>query len=103
MRTEEREIRQAQLRKARLYRMPQSTEGEARMHQITFCIGCEEPIPVHALACFRCGTRQPSGERALQVVFCEKCGRDYPARSMSCHHCGHINPKHPYIRGHYAS
>ena len=79
------------------------SEEEPRMHQITFCIGCEQPIPVHALACFRCGAKQPSGERALQVVFCEKCGRDYPARAMSCFHCGHINPKHPYLRGNYAS
>ena len=76
---------------------------EPRMHQITFCIDCDQPIPVHALACFRCGAKQPSGERALQVVFCEKCGRDYPARAMACFHCGHINPKHPYLRGHYAS
>ena len=73
------------------------------MHQITFCVGCEEPIPVNALVCFRCSTRQPHGERALQVVFCDKCGRDYPARAMACFHCGHINPHHPYLRGHYAS
>lgn len=101
---EEKQLRLAKPRKALPRRMPAPAEAEeARMHQITFCVGCEEPIPVHALACFRCGTRQPHGERALQVVFCEKCGRDYPARAMACFHCGHINPNHPYLRGHYAS
>jgi len=102
---EEKQLRLAKPRKALPRRMPApvAEPEEARMHQITFCVGCEEPIPVHALVCFRCGTRQPHGERALQVVFCEKCGRDYPARAMACFHCGHINPHHPYLRGHYAS
>ena len=63
---------------------------EPRMHAITFCVSCEEAIPANALACFRCGTKQPHGEKAVPVVFCEKCGRDYLARSMSCHHCGQI-------------
>lgn len=99
----DKDVRVAKVRQLRPRREPSPTEGEPRMHQITFCIGCDQPIPVHALVCFRCGTRQPRGERALQVVFCGKCGRDYPARAMACHHCGHINPKHPYIRGHYAS
>jgi len=99
---DDKKVRVAQIRRLRAHRAS-NPEGEARMHQITFCIGCDEPIPVHALACFRCGTRQPHGERALQVVFCDKCGRDYPARAMACYHCGHINPKHPYIKGNYAS
>lgn len=73
------------------------------MHQITFCIDCEEAIPAHALACFRCGAKQPHGEKPVQIVFCRKCGEDYPSRSMSCHHCGHINPRHPLLRGHIAS
>jgi len=99
----EKEPRLKVVRTGRTHPAKGPAEGEARMHQITFCIGCDEPIPVHALACFRCGVKQPSGERALQVVFCSKCGRDYPARAMACFHCGHINPNHPYLRGHYAS
>ena len=70
------------------------------MHPITFCVGCEEAIPVHALACFRCGVKQPHGERAVQVICCTKCQNDYPARSMSCHHCGKINARHPLMKGH---
>jgi ribosomal protein L40E len=54
------------------------------------------------MACFRCGTKQPGAERALQVVFCEKCGEDFPAKAMACYHCGHINPRHPYLKGHIA-
>ena len=99
----DKENRMALVRGGRPLRAAAPAAEEPRMHQITFCIGCDEPMPVHALACFRCGAKQPSGERALQVVFCSKCGRDYPARAMSCFHCGHINPKHPFLRGHYAS
>jgi ribosomal protein L40E len=76
--------------------------GEPRMHPITFCVKCEEAIPAQALACFRCGTKQPHGEKAVQVVFCDKCGHDYPARAMSCHHCGHINQRHPLVNGYRA-
>jgi ribosomal protein L40E len=103
MTSEERKLRVARAMRARLYRMPGQPAQGPRMHQITFCVGCDEPIPLHAHLCFRCGERQPGGERALRVVFCEKCGQDYPARAMACHHCGHINPHHPYLRGHYAS
>ncbi len=80
----DKQTRLAVVRKGRGPKAKRPAESEARMHQITFCIGCDEPIPVHALACFRCGAKQPSGERALQVVFCSKCGRDYPARAMAC-------------------
>ena len=74
-----------------------------KLHQVTFCTDCGETIPARALSCFRCGAKQPHGEQALQVVFCEKCGEDYPAKGMACFHCGHINPRHPYHRGHIAS
>jgi len=67
------------------------------MHPITFCVTCTEAIPAQAMACFRCGEKQPGAERAMRVVFCEKCGEDYPARAMACYHCGHLNPKHPYL------
>ena len=79
------------------------TASEPRMHQITFCTSCTEAIPAHAAVCFRCGAGQPNGEKALQVVFCKRCQKDYPARAMACHHCGHLNPRHPYLRGHIAS
>ena len=70
---EEKQLRIAKPTPARPRRAPApEAPEEARMHQITFCVGCEEPIPVHALACFRCGTRQPHGERALQVVQVEE-------------------------------
>ena len=88
-------------RNGRPHRHPRRDESSARMHQITFCVDCNEAIPVNAMACFRCGAKQPGAERALQVVFCEKCGADFPARAMACFHCGHINPRHPYLRGHY--
>jgi ribosomal protein L40E len=90
-------------RSRRPHLRPRADEAESRMHQITFCVSCEEAIPVHALLCFRCGAKQPGAERALQVVFCEKCGSDYPARAMACFHCGHLNPRHPYLKGRYAS
>jgi ribosomal protein L40E len=99
----DRQIRVVPKRNDHLRLLPRPADAERHMHQITFCIGCDEAIPVHALTCFRCGTKQPGGERALQVVFCEKCGRDYPARAMSCYHCGHINPRHPYLKGHYGN
>ena len=77
--------------------------SEPRMHPITFCTECEEAIPANAITCFRCGCRQPHGERSLQVIFCRKCGQDYPAKALACFHCGNINPHHPYLRGHIAS
>jgi len=82
---------------------PRQAESDPRMHPITFCSHCREAIPAQALACFRCGAKQPGAEKALQVVFCERCEQDYPARAMACYHCGHINPRHPYLRGQIAS
>ena len=82
---------------------PSPAVSEPRMHPITFCSDCREAIPAQALACFRCGTKQPGAEKALQVVFCERCGKDYPARAMACYHCGHLNPRHPYLKGQIAS
>ncbi|MHC4576360.1 MAG: double zinc ribbon domain-containing protein [Planctomycetota bacterium] len=82
---------------------PRGQPSEPRMHPITFCAGCSEAIPAQAMVCFRCGAKQPHGEKALQVVFCRRCHQDYPARAMACYHCGHLNPRHPYLRGHIAS
>jgi hypothetical protein len=82
---------------------PRRDKSEPRMHPITFCCHCREAIPAQALACFRCGAKQPGAEKAMQVVFCERCEQDYPARAMACYHCGHQNPRHPYLRGQIAS
>jgi len=82
---------------------PGRAKSEPRMHPITFCSHCREAIPAQAMACFRCGTKQPGAEKPMRVVFCDRCGQDYPARAMACYHCGHINPRHPYLRGQIAS
>ena len=49
----------------------------------------------------------PVGPRFIRVmqVGPKKVGKHtkmlfYP---MACFHCGHINPNHPYLKGHYAS
>jgi len=93
---------QQEMRKARRNARRRKA-NEPRMHQITFCVECREAIPAAAHSCFRCGVKQPAAEGSFQVVFCQKCDSDYPARAMACHHCGHINPRHPYLRGHIAS
>ena len=90
-------------RRARPSQAVSKPRSEPRMHPITFCIDCREAIPARALACFRCGTKQPGAEKAMQVVFCERCGQDYPARGMACYHCGQQNPRHPYLKGQIAS
>ena len=75
------------------------TKSNPKLHPITFCQECSEPIPARAMACYRCGAKQASGERALQVVFCDRCGRDFPSKAMRCLHCGHQNPRHRFLKG----
>lgn len=86
----------------RLERRENASKSGPRMTPITFCRHCGEAIPANALSCFRCHARQPAADKPLQVVFCERCGEDFPARAMACYHCGHINPRHPYLKGHLA-
>ena len=69
-----------------------------KLHPITFCTECSEAIPMNALACFHCGSKQ-AGEKPAQVVFCEKCGQDHPIQAHSCFHCGHVNPNSSYLAG----
>ena len=73
--------------------------SSTRLHPITFCESCHEPIPARAMTCLHCGAKQSHAEGAMQVTFCEKCGRDYPARAMHCFHCGAANTKHPLFKG----
>lgn len=74
-------------------------ESSPRLHPVTFCSGCGEAIPLNALACFKCGTKNAAGEKPLAVVFCDRCGKDYPAKALTCFHCGHQNPRHPLVTG----
>lgn len=70
---------------------------------MTFCVSCGEAIPFRAMACFKCGTKQPRGEKTIRVVFCSTCGQDYPARALACFHCGHPNPNRPLVSGYEGS
>lgn len=75
------------------------SESSEKLHPITFCTECSEPIPARAMACFHCGAKQNGSLKTLQIVFCEKCGEDYPAQAHSCFHCGHVNPRSRYLSG----
>ncbi|MFQ5844501.1 MAG: zinc ribbon domain-containing protein [Planctomycetota bacterium] len=73
-------------------------KSNPKLHQVTYCVECEEVIPARAVTCFRCGARQPPHDERLQVVFCARCGRDYPAKAMTCMHCGLQNQRHPLLQ-----
>jgi predicted amidophosphoribosyltransferase len=76
-----------------------STKSNHKLHEITFCKECAEPIPARALTCFHCGAGQKPSGKTVRVIFCERCGKDYPVKAMRCIHCGHRNPRDPLIKG----
>lgn len=72
-------------------------KSNPKLHQVTYCVECQEVIPARAVICFKCGSHQPHSEKTLRVLFCARCGGDYPAKALTCMHCGLQNPMHPLV------